>query len=68
MLQGSFNDMSKVFQSKLECISRKVRFLIFCCMTLIAAARAEAGLVCFKKEVFHAVCPGKKRDKHLARE
>ena len=32
-------------------------------MTLIAAARAEGGLVCFKKEVFLAVCPGKKRDK-----
>ena len=55
--------MSKVLQSKFEGISRKLCFLIFCFMTLIAAARAEGGLVCFKKEVFLEVCPGKKRDK-----
>ena len=52
-----FQKVSRVFQ---KCFNKVVVLKFCCCMALIAAARAEGGLVCFKKEVFLEFCPGKK--------
>ena len=41
LFQGNFNNVSKVFQSSFKGVLRK----FCCCIALIAATRAEGGLV-----------------------
>ena len=55
----------KSFKVDLGVFQGSFVFIFWCCMTLFATTRAEGGLVRFRKEVFLAVCPGKKRHKAI---
>ena len=52
VFEGSFKNFFKVFQRSLKllcgCFKVVLFFKVYCCMSLIAATRAEGGLVYFE--------------------